>query len=81
MNEAAIERLGRQMTIAEITEDWHDVEAHYVVSAGRADTGFYSVSCSCGYFTSCGKSPATAHALMRAHRNGHDARARRNGGD
>jgi hypothetical protein len=70
----AIETIEEQLSLVEITEQLDHDGAHIATSATRAVTGFWSVSCSCGWHYDTGKSASVAHRLVRAHTAGHASR-------
>ena len=76
VNEQAIGRIERQMSISEIEESFQGLEGHYVLHCARADTLQYTIRCSCGWWTDTGRAASTAYALMRAHVAGHNNKDR-----
>ena len=77
----AIERLQVQLTIAEIEELFDDGGTHLLVGCYRASSGFYVISCTCGWRQNTGKSASQSHALLRAHVAGHKTRTANDGVD
>lgn len=73
MDERTIARLDRQLAFTEITETVAREGVHYLIGCYKAPTGFWSISCSCGWRDDTGKAAGSAYALLRAHYRGHEA--------
>lgn len=73
MDEGTITRLDKQLALTEITETVARGGIHYLIGCYKAPTGFWSISCSCGWRTDTSKSAGGAYALLRAHYRGHEA--------
>ena len=67
----AIARVQQQLTIDAVEESYDDGGSHWLIGCYRAPTGFYTISCSCGWASHSGKAAAAAHALLRSHNAGH----------
>lgn len=69
--ERIIESFERQLTLDGIDETFTLGGIHYGIGCYRSPTGFYVISCSCGWRRDTGTSAGAAHALFRAHIAGH----------
>lgn len=78
METAHVERVARQLTIDAIEEAFDDGGVHYLIGCYRSSTGYFVVSCACGWRIDTGKSAGNAHALMRSHVAGHRDNPNRN---
>lgn len=67
----AIESIDEHLSLFSIEEEAAIGGVHYLIGCYRAPTGFYVISCSCGWRKDTGTSSGNAHKLLRAHFAGH----------